>query len=97
MHSFFRKWFDRAKDIFEDFDYRDFLWCEVFVLMIGILFGVSANKAMKFLVPFIAVFAAFAAFQVFYPRREKLGKIATGKYEDRFVEFSGTEDAPDFI
>ena len=44
-----------------------------------------------------AVFAAFAAFEVFYPRRNKLKKIADGTYEDRFVEFSDTEDIPDFV
>ena len=77
------KWYDRASDIFNDFDYRDFLWCQAFVLALGILFGVSANKALKRLTPFIAVFAAFAAFEVFYPRRNKLKKIADGTYEDR--------------
>ena len=97
MHAFLRKWYDRASDIFNDFDYRDFLWCQAFVLALGILFGVSTNKALKRLTPFIAVFAAFAAFEVFYPRRNKLKKIADGTYEDRFVEFSDTEDIPDFV
>ena len=32
------------------------------VLLLGVLFGVSANKALKYLSPIIAIFAAFAAF-----------------------------------
>ena len=97
MHAFLRKCYDRASDIFNDFDYRDFLWGQAFVLALGILLGVSASKALKRLTPFIAVFAAFSAFEVFYPRRNKLKKIADGTYEDRFVEFSDTEDIPDFV
>lgn len=97
MYSQIRKWYDRANDIAEDFNYKDFLWCEAFVFTIGVLFGVSTRKALRYLTPFIALFAAFAAFQVLYPRREKLQQMATGKYEDKFVEFSDTEDVPDFI
>lgn len=97
IHAFLRKWYDRAYDIFKDFDYKDFLWCEAFVLAVGVLFGVSAKKALKHLTPLIAVFAAFTAFEVFYPRRGKLQKIADGTYEDRFVEFSDTDDVPDFV
>ena len=97
MHAFLRKWYDRAHDIFKDFDYKDFLWCQAFVLALGVLFGVSTSKALKRLTPFIAVSAAFSAFEVFYPRRKKLRKIADGTYEDRFVEFSNTEDIPDFV
>ena len=88
MHAFLRKWYDRAHDIFKDFDYKDFLWCQAFVLALGVLFGVSTRKALKRLTP---------AFEVFYPRRKKLKKIADGTYEDRFVEFSNTEDIPDFV
>lgn len=97
MFAFFRKWFDRAYDIAQDFDYKDFLWCEIFVLTLGILFGVSAQKALKYLTPFIAVFAVFSAFQMLYPHRKKLHDMVTGNYKDRFVEFSGTEEAPDFV
>ncbi|MBE6892833.1 MAG: hypothetical protein E7482_02325 [Ruminococcaceae bacterium] len=97
MYAFCRKWFDRARDIAEDFEYKDYFWCYLLVLLLGVLFGISANKALKYLTPFIAIFAAFAAFEVMYPRREKIAKMLDGTYEDRFVEFEGTEDIPDFI
>ena len=97
MYACCRKWFDRARDIAEDFEYKDYFWCYLLVLLLGVLFGVSANKALKYLTPFIAVFAAFAAFEVIYPRREKFCEMLNGTYEDRFVEFEGTEDIPDFI
>ncbi len=97
MYAFLRKWFDRAIDIAEDFEYKDYFWCYMLVLLLGILFGVSANKALKYLAPIIAIFAAFAAFEVLYPRREKISKMLDGTYEDRFVEFEGTDDIPDFI
>ena len=97
MCTFFRKWFDRAYDIAQDFDYKDFLWCELFVLSLGVLFGVSAHKALKYLTPFIALFAAFSAFQMLYPHHQKLQDMATENYKDRFVEFSDTEEAPDFV
>ena len=97
MYAICRKWFDRARDIAEDFEYKDYFWCYLLVLLLGILFGISANKALKDLAPFIAVFAAFAAFEVLYPRREKVCEMLSGTYEDRFVEFEGTEDIPDFI
>lgn len=97
MYSVIRKWYDRASDIAEDFDYKDFLLCELFVFLVGVIFGVSTNKALKYLTPFIAIFAAIAAFEVLYPRRKKLEEMANGKYEDKFVEFSNTEDVPDFI
>ena len=61
MYALGRKWFDRARDIAEDFEYKDYFWCNLLVLLIGILFGVSANKTLKYLTPFIAIFAAFAA------------------------------------
>ena len=38
-----------------------------------------------------------AAFEVLYPRRDKIAKMLDGTYEDRFVEFEDTEDIPDFI
>lgn len=97
MHALFTKWLDRAYDIAKDFDYRDFLWCELFVLSIGVLFGISTHKALKYLTPFIAVFAAFSAFKMLYPHHEKLQDMATGNYKDRFVEFSSTDEAPDFV
>lgn len=97
MYAFLRKWFDRARDIAEDFEYKDYFWCYLLVLLLGILFGVSANKALKYLAPIIATFAVFAAFEVVYPRREKFAEMLNGTYEDRFVEFEGTEDIPDFI
>ena len=31
------------------------------------------------------------------PKQDKLQKIADGTYEDRFVEFSDTDDIPDFV
>lgn len=93
----FRKWYDRATDIFEDFDYKDFLWFELFVFTIGILLGVSTKKVLKFMVPFIAVFAAFSAFEVLYPRRDKIQKMATGEYKDKCVEYSETDNIPDFV
>ena len=86
MHAFLRKWYDRAHDIFKDFDYKDFLWCQAFVLALGVLFGVSTSKALKRLTPFIAVFAAFSAFEVFYPRRKKLKKIMKNFLLKLFVE-----------
>lgn len=92
-----RKWYDRASDLAEDFDYRDFAWCELFVFALGVLFGISTQKALRYLSPFIALFAAFAAFEVLYPRREKIEKMAKGQYKDKFVEFDGTEDTPDFV
>ena len=67
-----------------------------YILLLGILFGVSASKALRYLAPIIAIFAAFAAFEVIYPRREKFAKMLDGTYEDSFVEFE-TEDMPDFI
>ena len=94
MYAFCRKWFDRARDIAEDFEYKDYFWCYLLVLLLGILFGVSANKALKYLSPIIAIFAAF---EVLYPRRDKIEKMLDGTYEDRFVEFEDTEDIPDFI
>lgn len=97
MYACCRKWFDRARDIAEDFEYKDYFWCYLLVLLLGILFGVSANKALKYLSPIIVIFAAFSAFEVLYPRREKIGKMLDGTYEDRFVEFEDTEDIPDFI
>lgn len=97
MYALGRKWFDRARDIAEDFEYKDYFWCNLLVLLIGILFGVSANKTLKYLTPFIAIFAAFAAFEVIYPRREKFAKMIDGTYEDRFVEFEDSEEFPDFI
>ena len=72
MCTFFRKWFDRAYDIAQDFDYKDFLWCELFVLSLGVLFGVSAHKALKYLTPFIALFAAFSAFQILIIRNSRI-------------------------
>jgi hypothetical protein len=97
MYAFCRKWFDRARDIAEDFEYKDYFWSYLLVLLIGVLFGVSTNKALKYLAPIIAIFAAFDAFEVLYPRREKIAKMLDGTYEDRFVEFEDTEDIPDFI
>ena len=97
MCALCRKWFDRFSDIVEDFDYRDFFWCEMLVLSLGIIFGISTSKVMKYIYPIIVVFAVFSAFKVFYPRREKLGDMITGKYEDRFVEYSDSDDIPDFI
>lgn len=97
MYVFLRKWFDRAHDIAKDFDYKDFIWCEVFVLLLGVLFGVTTHKALKYLAPFIAVFAGFAAFQMLYPHREKLCNMANGTYRDRFVEFADSDDFPDFV
>ena len=97
MYALGRKWFDRARDIAEDFEYKDYFWCYLLVLLIGILFGISANKALKYLSPIIAIFAAFAAFEVLYPRRDKIAEMLDGTYEDRFVEFADTEDIPDFI
>ena len=90
MYAFCRKWFDRARDIAEDFEYKDYFWSYLLVLLLGILFGVSTNKALKYLAPIIALF-------VLYPRREKIAKMLDGTYEDRFVEFEDTEDIPDFI
>ena len=87
----------RARDIAEDFEYKDYFWSYLLVLLLGVLFGVSTNKALKYLAPIIAIFAAFAAFEVLYPRREKIAKMLDGTYEDRFVEFEDTEDIPDFI
>ena len=75
MYACCRKWFDRARDIAEDFEYKDYFWCYLLVLLIGILFGISANKALKYLSPIIAIFAAFAAFEVIYPRRDKIAEI----------------------
>ena len=60
MYACCRKWFDRARDIAEDFEYKDYFWCYLLVLLLGVLFGVSANKALKYLSPIIAIFAAFA-------------------------------------
>ena len=67
------------------------------LVSLGVLFGVSAHKALKYLTPFIALFAAFSAFQMLYPHHQKLQDMATGNYKDRFVEFSDTEEAPDFV
>lgn len=97
MYTFCRKWFDRARDIAEDFEYKDYFWCYLLVLLLGVLFGISANKALKYLSPLITIFALFATFEVVYPRREKIAKMLDGTYEDRFVEFEGTEDIPDFV
>ena len=97
MYACCRKWFDRARDIAEDFEYKDYFWCYLLVLLLGILFGVSANKALKYLTPIIAIFAAFSAFEVIYPRREKIAKMLDGTYEDRFVEFEDADVIPDFI
>lgn len=97
MYAFFRKWFDRTLDIAEDFNYKDFFWFEMLVLSIGVIFGISTSKVLKYLAPLIFLFAAFSAFEVLYPRREKLHDMMTGNYEDRFVEFDDTDDFPDFV
>lgn len=97
MYALLRKWFDRARDIAEDFEYKDYFWCYLLVLLLGVLFGVSSKKVLRYLTPFIAVAAAFAAFEVLYPRREKVSKMLDGTYEDSFVEFEDSDDIPDFI
>ncbi len=97
MFVFLRKWWDRAFDIASDFDYKDCFWCEMFVFALGVLFGFSSKKAMKFLAPLVFLLAAVSAFEIVYPRRETLRSMFSGKYEDRFVEFSDIDDVPDFI
>ncbi len=97
MFALFRKWFDRFSDIVDDFDYKDFFWCEMLVLALGVIFGISTSKAAKYIYPIVVVVAVFSAFKVFYPRHEKIRDMITGKYEDRFVEYSNSDDIPDFI